>query len=428
MPPQDQNQPLNDEQPQPAHDPFSANPELSPDEIMMRQHGQLRPFSQPGPTPPPAQPQVFPQQQVQPQQFIRPSAASTQYPANPPSIPGNPQIGPVQTQPQQNYTGGYTQPTMPAPLGDYQNTYQQPYQPPKSGKKIFAVVSTVLLLILMTGGAIFALMSTRATPDSVFAAAVETSLSTSQVKQTMTTESGDMTILYDVSKAKDPRVSSETKADVFGIKVQMKQYSTLKDSFVSYGEFGKLFTPGSPAAPFKDKWMQPRADGKTVGEDAGGLNSLLLDSYYTLFGDWIFGNFSAADKAELKKIILEEKVYTYDASKVQKKKIGDQEVYAYDIKENADTLLKLNKKVAAIWGVDAEDIADHISTVPKEGKITMSINIKTKQFVQLEAESDGIKVLSRYTDYNNLKLPEQPKVQADYIQFNKAIDASPSFL
>lgn len=330
--------------------------------------------------PQPGQPELRPHEWFQP-------------PSRPVQIPG---------MPQQNYyaAAGYGTPRKPR-------------------KVLLFAISAIAGLLLLAGGAAYAFSQMRTTPDSVFADAVESSLSTKQLKQTFQEEESTMDILYDVERPDDPRVYTSSRIKLFDLDVTSQQYASLQDSYVKFEN-----VEGIPAASsaswiqYKNKWMQERKDGKPVVQFST-TSVLFPDAYLYLFGDWIFGNFNGNEKKEIKDLILTQKVYEYDSNKVEKRTLDSGEAYVYAMKQNKEKLTELNKKVAAIWGVDYKALEEALAFSPRIETFKMYIDIKSKRPVQIETDSYGTKVVTKYMDYNNVTLPAEPVVQADYAQFIK---------
>ncbi|MDB5181340.1 MAG: hypothetical protein JWP13_103, partial [Candidatus Saccharibacteria bacterium] len=294
-------------QPSPLSQPNTSFTPSAPNNVS----GQSFPQNQPAPSsygpPRPTQ---------QPAPVPNPGSFAQQYIPQQPNLPA-PQTGAadVTGQQPQNYNApSYPQQPISNSYQSYQDQQPSYGQPKKSGKRMLLAGALFAGLLLIAGGAIFAYASMRTTPDSVFEDAVENSLSTRQVAQTLEADEGNIELLYDVSNAKDPRVHARTQASFMNLTFDFEQYATLKDGYVKYSDYAGILEPGKPIVNFKDKWMQERKDGASA---SGG--SLFPSAHLHLFGDWIFGNFSAKDKNDLKDFIVKEKVHTYDPTKVEKK-------------------------------------------------------------------------------------------------------------
>lgn len=358
-------------------------------------------------------------------------------PVYPPNTPQNPNQyqQPQNYVPQDPYQAGYgAQPQQyyaepdPAQYQQYDQyqQYQQYPQPKRSKKPLF--VAVFVAVGLGVAGLLFALTNTQPNPEIVFANAVENSLSTKHVKQVTSLEgSGEQTYQYDTSEPDDPKVYSAVDASIIGVDFKLRQYATLKDSFVSYEQYGPLFESDTPLQDYKGKWMQTRRDGRPVSTSPNAADVFFPDAYVSLFGDWIFGNFSDADRRVLMRLIVDREVYKYDPEKVEQKQLDGRDVYVYSVTYDKDKRKAMNEKVAEIWKADFKEIEEVLeSSALDSGPETakLYIDMETEQLVQVEADAfDDPVVTTKYSEYDKATIPKRPDSEKDYAAFISATEA-----
>lgn len=111
----------------------------------------------------------------------------------------------------------------PRPVENYPDHMYYPVTPKKKGSKILVALAVLLSVTALLGGAGYAYMNSRPTPEKVFAAAVDDSLSTTHVKQSLEMKSaGTINLMYDFSRQADPRVYTASKATIFGLDFDLR--------------------------------------------------------------------------------------------------------------------------------------------------------------------------------------------------------------
>jgi hypothetical protein len=338
------------------------------------------------------------------------------YPPGQPPYPPQPPSG--------SYAGPPTQPYQQDRLqqqhaDSYTEHYDQYYQkqPPmkRRGKTlVVGLVSLLALAGLASGGAFYTNQQTQPTPDKVFAAAIENSLTTQSVTQSYTQDKNTATLQYDLSRSNDPRVYAEAKLSVLGITIDAAQYASLQNSYLSLNEFGGTLKEPSLAS-YKSKWMQIRKDGEDVdgGFESIGLTLFMPEARSLLFGDWLFANLPADQRSALQSYIVDQKVYSYDSTKVSKETVDGAEAFVYNVSFDKGEWLEMNKKMAAIWKVDSQAIADDLEIAyDEDSKLKIYIDIKTKRIVKAVAtNSSPASATSVYSAYNTTTLPQEPTPQ-----------------
>ncbi|MDB5181847.1 MAG: hypothetical protein JWP13_610, partial [Candidatus Saccharibacteria bacterium] len=59
------------------------------------------------------------------------------------------------------------------------------------------------------------------------------------------------------------------------------------------------------------------------------------------------------------------------------------------------------------------------ATTTEADKTILYVEIKTKRLLQVDAENSSTKAVSKYKDYDAVKMPAQPTVEASYADFAK---------
>jgi len=280
-------------------------------------------------------------------------------------------------------------------------------------------LAVIVLVVVAISAAIFAFVLQKPSPDEVFNQAIQHALQTKQFTQKVAVQGGSsVTLLYDVSDVKNSKVSLVGDISLGGAKLSFESYGDGKNEFLKIKSFN---FSGPDADKYLNKWTQLRKDGAWAGDDASSLaNFLGANSRFLVLGDYIFGNFSAAEQTELLKLMSGKKVNDYKTEKVTKDKFDGHDVYVYEVTSNQNALKEANKKAAKFMGIPDEDLQIALSYIGSESTMAkMFVRIDTGQLVKVETEQSEMKVTNVYSAYNTTKLPAQPKPQISYEDFSK---------
>lgn len=390
-----------------------------------------KPFSPELPTTPEPDNSLPPSQNTQPYSPVagtnpQPQTQFTQPPTsnpwqNNPTTTVNPPAAPQNILPPEPIN--YSSPYAPVQPTENQPYFSQPSIPPSSQKNKLKLLFVLVagLVVIGTSG-VFAYSSFIApTPDKAFKNALENALSTKQFTQKLADRMNNATILHDVSNVKDPRVSTKASIGLFGPqKIELEGYGSFKNSYVRFsGSDNPEFINTSDGA-----WAQVR-NNYVLPDDANLLAfNQVYDPNYTFFGPFIFGNFANNDRETLLRYILDQKVYTYDETKVTVSKLGDIEVYIYPLVIEQDKLKELYKKVAEIVGVDTARITSTLSSVTAIKTASLYISKQNSQLLKFNVEDRGIS--SEYSDIDTTKLPAEPEAKILWKEYSAMLrDRSP---
>lgn len=303
-----------------------------------------------------------------------------------------------------------------------------PVQPaPDGGKnKKVALVAVAVVLLAVAGAGLWWWNAQRNTPDKVFTSALSKLLSTKTITQSATQEGATGTVAYDIADIKNPKLSVAFTQKDSGMTIRMSGYGTLQNDYVKYTSFGSAMVDNALDG-MVDKWVQLRVDGKMAdGVDADMVS--LADPRYMLFGDLIMGNFSASDRQKFLNYIAANKVYNYDPKKVVTETVHGKTVYVYSMTENVPKLKELNKQAAKLSGIQVADIQPALDDLGKIGTTKVYIDVSTKEIVQYTTTDDGVAVSGSYTEYDTTSLPQEPKADLSWAQFQqKQADISSLF-
>jgi hypothetical protein len=314
-----------------------------------------------------------------------------------------------------------------------QNPYQQPdYGPPqpvpyfldpngpyadigepleKSHKGRWIVLSIFMLLII-GGGSSFLLYASRPPSSSqIFQQSLAIALQTQSYTQTETSSSGKDTLQRknDVSNIREPKQSGTANLSSLGM--QIDGYATAKDNFIRFA----VKATGIPDT-LTAKWIQLRKDGVSP-KNAGKKTSyeVVYDGRRAVLGDYLTGNFSAADRQALLTTIQTKQVYRFDPKSVKKLTVNKQSVIQYDVTINADALKALNKQAGAMMGLPANEVDDLIasSSIGQTTHATFMIDNATQRLIKITDNNGSI----TYGGFNATKVGDRPQADLQYAQF-----------
>lgn len=253
-------------------------------------------------------------------------------------------------------------------------------------------------------------------PNVVFNRALATTLSTKQVEQTTELSGISVRTQYDLAAAADPRVMTLLTAKQGDRASAVKAYGSLKNLYMAYTTTG---TPSDKLIPSRlmDHWVQLRKDGTFLPGATEPLMSA-ADPRFALFGQFIFGNVPGPQRQALLDLLAKQKVYTYDAGKVAKTKLNSRTVYVYKVKINPDALTNYNKKAAAVFGLKESDIRLALGSLRSVTEATLYIETNSKHLVKVEVPEGAAKSVTTYSNYNQVKLPSEPKAEMTYQQYS----------
>lgn len=280
-------------------------------------------------------------------------------------------------------------------------------------KRLLLPVAIVVLIVLAAGGAWWWYAQAH-TPSKVFTAALSKLLQTKTVMQTTSDSDTTGAVAFDLTDVKDPKVSMNIAIKADNLTLKVSGYGTLDNNYIKYVSFGN----DQADAVYKsivNKWIQIRADGK-LAEGANLNVAPLSDPRYLAFGDIFVGNFSTKDREDILNYIIANKVYAYDANHVTTDKVHGKKVYVYSVTENVPKLKELNKKVAAMMGLQPSDIQTALNGLDTTGTVKLYIDISSKQIVRYAIDEGSSHITGSYTGYNTTSLPQQPKADLTWQQ------------
>ncbi|HET8709637.1 MAG TPA: hypothetical protein VFL85_05170, partial [Candidatus Saccharimonadales bacterium] len=215
---------------------------------------------------------------------------------------------------------------------------------------------------------------------------------------------------------KDARISANAKLKTSDLGLDFDGYGTFKKSYFKINK-----ADGEP--PLDKSLLGKWVVVDTSGGDASLADSLSImqdvyDPNYAMLGDYIFGNFTPTQREELEKYVLGSKLYSYDPAKVTKSKRDGQAVYVYKVKTDGKKLLDYNKKVAAMMGIGADKL-DTVTMFLDTQEVAMEVSIKDEQLVHVTLDAGSV----TYSGWNTTTLPQEPKPDLTFKQFNDAADA-----
>lgn len=252
-------------------------------------------------------------------------------------------------------------------------------------------------------------------PDVVFNRALAATLSTRQVEQVTELSGISVRTQYDLAKSSDPRVMTLLTARQGDRASAVKGYGSLKNLYMAYTATG---TPSDKLVPeqLMNHWVQLRKDGAFL---PGATDSLMsaADPRFALFGQFIFANVPGKQRQELLDLLAKQKVYTYDTAKVTKAKLNSRDVYVYKVKINPTGLASYNKKAAAVFGLKESDIQLALNGLGGVTDATLYIETGSKRLVKVEVPEGAGKSVTTYSNYNQVKLPPEPKAEMTYQEY-----------
>lgn len=288
------------------------------------------------------------------------------------------------------------------------------------------VITIAAGLVILAGAALaIIIMQSAAGPDSVFRKALNNSFSTNSLTQKETeTESGimsDITIKYDLHDLSNMIVSSSNHLSLGSASDNIDSYGNSRSSYVKETLADSELAALGPGKQVNGKWIQVRKDGKTPA-NAASSGLPIIDAREMFFGNLIFGNFSSKDRQTLVDYLLNNKVYSYDSSKVASKNIGGVSTDVYDVRIDTAKLVEFNKMVAKIVNIPVSDIPqdvfDGIKNIPKA---TFYIDKQQKNLIRVDVDVNGIKATVNYSEYNTTTLPAEPKANLSFEDYLKLV-------
>jgi hypothetical protein len=318
---------------------------------------------------------------------------------------------------QTNSTGVAGEPILPpVVLAGQAQTSPVTAEPASSKRKALLLIAGAA--VILAGASVYGWWTTQQlTPDKVFTAALGKLLSTKTITQTATSRTVNGTLTFDDSNLKDPKVTMTATARDSGLEFKLNGYGSLKNGYLKYSSFGSAAID-NVLSGLVGKWVQVRTNGQ-LASNADASTAELADPRYLLFGDLMVGNFSTKDRQDLLQFITANKIYTYDLKHVTVGTLAGKRVYAYSITENIPKLKALNKKVAGIVGIPVADIQSALDDLGTAGTTKVYIAVDSKEIVKYTTVQDGETISGAYTDYDTTSLPQEPKADMTWAQFQQ---------
>lgn len=289
----------------------------------------------------------------------------------------------------------------------------------KSRGKFFIPIVIVALLVIAAG--VYAIMGlAKADPTALFNSSIINALSTSSLKQTSTSNDGDVTVSYDLQNLKDIKVFSTASLDTNGILYEIEGFGNMKNTYIRYTKISGEGVKPPDVARLLNKWVSIRVDGQLPLRN-GGLTTPFSDPRYLFFGQYIFGNFSAEERTMLSNFISDNNIYEYDKTKVTNETIDGNTVTVYDVTLNTDKLAEYNKMVADMIGLTESDINDALTDIKGITQAKMYINTQDKRLVKVQITQDSQTINNTYSDFNTVTLPAEPTADKSVNDYTESL-------
>lgn len=298
--------------------------------------------------------------------------------------------------PQQTFT------SLQAPSGDNQ------------GRPWVAFAAGFVTLVLLVAALLLWNNSAR-TPDAIFRGAFSRALSTNSVRQVTLSGDGTVTVSYDVSNVKNPRLSSQLNSLTIdaGPLEQISGYSTFSNTYIKFT--GGLVTTYLPSNAV-NKWIQTRTNG--TSHISAASTGLVSDAQQIFFGNIVFGNFSRKDRGTIMDYIAKHPLYTYDTKQVTKTIVNNHHVFAYDVKTNEKNLEGYNKLIGTIVGQQPEITSSDYDQLAA-GSTIIYIDSSSKEIIKGKTQNtDGSTTTTTYDQYDQAQVGTEPKAQLSWDTFS----------
>lgn len=265
----------------------------------------------------------------------------------------------------------------------------------------------------------------RNSPAVIFGDALSNALHTQQVKQFWHTGTDASSVIFDLRNTKKPRTTTIiTKS--FGADTYVKGYGTMQNTYLAYAS-----NPQSQSATpteLLDRWISLRTGGKLPAQSEANSMIARVDPRFQLFGPWLFGNFSQAERSELIKLAESRQLYTFDAQQVQPMQRGDQMLLVYQVKVSSAMLANYNYRAAAFFGVPRHEAERALEPFKDTQQVKFYIDADLRQLVRLEGTSNGIAYTMDYGDHTGdaAGVGTEPGADLTYPQYLELLSALPS--
>lgn len=291
---------------------------------------------------------------------------------------------------------------------------------PVKRRRWLPAVAIALLLVAVSLG-VWQWQSRQDSPDAVFRAAIAQALSTGTVTQAITSQGSTETIKYDLSNVHDPRLSITTPDTINAVNVQLQAYGNSKSSYFT---ISRVEGSSQALSQVLNKWVALRQNGKTI-DGADPQLVQLADPAANVLGEFIFGNFSATDRARLTDFAVQQQIYHYDPTQVRHGTLNGQSVMIYSITLNSTELKAFNQQAAAMLGLGRADTAAALDSINQLGNLSAKLYIATatKHVIKVSAKIDGQATTITYSAYGRTKLPPEPKADLTWQQFQTLLSA-----
>lgn len=256
------------------------------------------------------------------------------------------------------------------------------------------------------------LRADQITPESLFTASVEQSLSTKSFVQKTTLDQGNFELRQDVSNIRTPRISAT--ADMTAMRFKFEGFATYQQSYI---RFTGIPSPAD-AGDGLFRWVRIRGDGSLPSTYSvpHGLDRV-FDPHAAMFSQWPLGNFDKPDRQALVDIINKERVYSFDTGSVKTARVGDNDVFVYEVRVNQAGLRRLHEKMAELSDVKPASL-HRPRLFSGATTVSVSLGLKDKRLYGLEyKDADGRTVSSKLSQHDTVKLFEQPQTTLQWPSF-----------
>jgi hypothetical protein len=338
-------------------------------------------------------------------------------------------------------------PTVPAPPVITQSTIEMPVNqnidnqslptmnPPKNvakqtktkvpkSKKIIRMGSLVLIILIIVCA--YLLLTKSNSPITVFNKALSNALSTKSFEQITSVNGSREDIKFNTSNVLEPVLSSNVTID-FLVAINQSGYGTLQNTFIKYNSLKSSSGLGISSADLQNiSYLKKWIIVKTNGINPSGSESVeaYIDPDFDFFGQYIFGNFSNSQRQQLLNYIKSNNIYQFNPKNVTTGTVNGRKVYVYQVGLNIEKLSKYNDMVASMMKLSLSNISSTISSlnsIPKSE--TFYIDKRSSELLQISESTNGTKSTISYQNFNDIKLPSQPKPELTWSKFQQEQEA-----
>jgi len=290
---------------------------------------------------------------------------------------------------------------------------------PRNLRKLLKIGFVVLVAGLF-GGATMLLLQRQAdhnSPQQVFNSALQSALSTTQLK----TDTGDSvnhaTVSLDFTVPTKIVSSSQSTVNINGGVAQISGYGSVDSTYISYQKLPSS-TSATTAAVAKDAWVQLRQKS-VLPPGVSAVLTNAADPRFQAFGPIVFGNFPDKTQSQLLTFISSHDVYHFDPKQVKKLTREGKTVLVYPVKLNSGSLSILNESAASSEGLKPGDVQAAMSFISslKDTTVTIYVDAGSRQFTGVDIEQGGQTTSFRYSSYDHVSLADEPQTKLSWAQF-----------